>query len=308
MSEKTLKLLVGVLVVALVLWGGVTLVSHWSGGGPVAAPALADIFDGATPDSVTQVRFKRQDDSLTLTRTGTKWSVDGFATDSGAVARFFTALKDAKIGDLVSTNPANQASMGISDDSAWTLSFDVGGKTRTLLVGKSGPRYNTAYVRLPGKDQVYLADGTLGTEVKRARDQWRNKRIVAMDTAAVHRVEVTRDDTSYTLVRADSSWTLAGGEAVNQTPVKDILSELSGLQALGFLYPGDSLAARPEGGHVLALSASGDTLGQVTLGSGDGDRWARTPGDSVTYRLAGWRVDRVAPKRGTVVEVKKKSK
>ena len=43
------------------------------------------------------------------------------------------------------------------------------------------------------------------------------------------------------------------------------------------------------------------------MGSGEADRWARTPGDSVTYRLAGWRVDRVVPKRESVVEVKKGS-
>jgi hypothetical protein len=309
-SEKTLKRLLGALVVVLVLYGGVWVVSRWSGGGPAAAPALADIFDGIAPSVVTEVTLKGPTDSVTLARTdttGLEWTVNGMATDSGTVARFFSTLKDTKVGDLVSTNPANQAAMGISADSAWTLSFDVAGEKRTLLVGHSGPRYNTTYVRLPGKDQVYLAEGELRSNVTRSLDDWRNKRIVAVDTAAVHRLEVQRDGEAYTLVRADSSWTLAGGEATNKTSVKDILTELSGLQAAGFLARGDTLSETPEGAHLLALSASGDTLGQVTIGSGAADRWARTPGDSVTYRLAGWRVDRVVPKRESVVEVKKGS-
>jgi len=305
-SEKTLKTLLGALVVALVLWGGVTLISRWSGGGPSAAPALADIFEGATADSVMTVHISGPKDTISLARAANgKWTVNGLAPDSGTVARFFSTLKDTKIGDLVSTNPANQASMGISKDSAWTLSFDVGGKARTLLVGKSGPRYGTAYVRLPGEDQVYLAEGALRSNVTRSLDDWRNKRIVALDTASVHRLEVDRDGKTYTLVRADSSWTLAGGEAANKTSVKDILTELSGLQAAGFMAPGDTLATTPQGARIVALSASGDTLGQVTMGSGEADRWARTPGDSVTYRLAGWRVDRVVPKRESVVKVKK---
>jgi len=306
-SEKTLKALVVILLGAVILWGGVTLVSRWTGGGPTAAPALADVFQAAKADSVTAVRITGPKDSVSLERKGTKWTVNDFATDSGMVSDFFSTLRNTKIGELVSTNPANQAAMGVSKDSAWTLSFDVGGKAHTLLVGKTGPRYATAYVRLPGQDRVYLANGNLRSEVTRPVADWRNKRIVALDTASVHRIEVERDGKSYTLLRSDSTWTLAGGEAVDKTAVHDILDELSGLQAAGFVEKGDTLAKSPEGAHVLALSASGDTLGQVTLGSGKADRWARTPGDSVTYRLAGWRVDRLVPERKTVVSVAKKA-
>jgi hypothetical protein len=306
-SAKTLKILVGILLGAIILWGGVTLVSRWTGGGPTAAPALADVFQGARADSVTAVRITGPRDSVSLERKGTRWTVNDFATDSGMVSDFFSTLRNTKIGDLVSTNPANQAAMGVSKDSAWTLSFDLGGKAHTLLVGKTGPRYATAYVRLPGQDRVYLANGNLRSELTRPVADWRNKRIVALDTASVHRIEVERDGKSYTLVRSDSTWTLAGGEAVDKTAVHDILDELSGLQAAGFLEKGDTLAESPEGAHLLALSASGDTLGQVTLGSGEADRWARTPGDSVTYRLAGWRVDRLVPERKTVVSVAKKA-
>jgi hypothetical protein len=309
MSEKTLKALVGALVVVLALYAGVWMVSRWTGGGPSAAPALANVFEGASPSVVTRVQMTGPKGSVTLARTdttGRTWTVNGFATDSGTVAGLFSALKDTKIGDLVSTNPANQTAMGISADSAMTLSFDVGGDTRTLLVGGNGPRYNTVYVRLPDQDKVYLAEGHLRSEVARSVDDWRSKRVVALDTASVHRLEVERDGQSYTLVRGDSTWALAGGEGVDKTSVKNILTELSGLQAAGFLLPDDTLAETPEGAHVVAVSASGDTVGQVMLGSGEADRWARTPGDSVTYRLAGWRVDRVVPKRDHVVSVEKK--
>lgn len=308
MSAKTLKILVWVLVIALALWGGVTLVSRWTGGGPTAAPALADLLQRARADSVSLVRLEGPDDSVVLRRTGKKWTVNGLATDSTIVANFFSTLNNTKIGALVSTNPANQAAMGVSKDSAWTLAFDLAGKTHTLLVGKTGPRYGTAYVRLPNQDRVYLANGNLHSEVTRRRDGWRNKRIVSVDTSAVHRVEIRRDGHAYTLVRADSTWTLAGGGAADQTAVQDILEELSGLQASGFIEKGDSLGKRPEGAHIVALSASGDTLGQLSLGSGKGARWARTPGDSVTYRLAAWHVDRLVPERKNVVAKKKAKK
>lgn len=69
------------------------------------------------------------------------------------------------------------------------------------------------------------------------------------------------------------------------------------MRASGFLEPTDSIAERAEGAVVIALGAEGDTLAEVSIGSGSGDRWVRTPGDSVIYRVTSFRADRAAPTR-----------
>lgn len=298
MSQDTLKKLVAALVVALGLWGVVALFSG-PGAPPGASPDLIDFF--ATVDSgasIESIRFTEPDGAPTeLAPLGGGWTVNGFDSDSGTVARLLSVLADAEVGDLVARNVSNHARMGVAEEDARTLEVAVGGAASSILIGNSGPRYGTTYVRVPGAAEVYLLDGDLGAHARRRLDDWRSKRIVAVDTAAVARLDVQRDDDAYSVIRADSAWTFEDGSAVNEATVRDLLRELRDLRAAGFLHEGDSLAAAPAGASIVAASADGAVLATVALGSGDSERWARAEGDSITFRLTSFRVDRLVPNR-----------
>jgi hypothetical protein len=209
-------------------------------------------------------------------------------------------LSADKGGELVASNPDNHARMGVAADSTWTLSWDVDGTTHTLLVGKSGPRYGTTYIRLPDQDGVYLMEAQLRTEVGKSAGDWRSKRVVAVDTTEVKRVEITRGKDRFALVRGDSAWMVAGGDTAKSAAVHDLMEEIHDLKAQDFVAPGDSLAALPQEASVVVLSPKNDTLAALTLSEGTGDRWLRERGDSVVYKISGWRVDRIAPSRDRV--------
>ncbi len=300
MSASTLKKLVLALVVVVLLWGGVSVLS--GKGGPKAPTGeIAGVLDGLTQSAVVAVHMARPGDTLALVRDGDAWRVNGWDADSAAVAGFFTTLADTHIGELVATNPANHARMGVSEDSAWTVVFHVGGASRTLLVGGRGPRYGTAYVRMPGQDAVYLAEGDLRARMDRSLAEWRRKRLAAVDTGAVARIEVERGDAPYAVVRADSSWTLEGGAKADSSAVSAMLTALADLRADGFAAAGDSVAGLAQEVALRALSASGDTLAALTFGEGSGTRWVRARGDSIVYTMSAWRLDRLAPTRDKVV-------
>jgi Domain of unknown function (DUF4340) len=295
MSEKTLKRLVGALAIVVLLWGVATLLSRRSG---AAAPSgdIVAFFDGVDSASVTDVRIAGASDTIELKPAGGSWQVNGFKGDSGTVARFFQALDGTKVEALAAANPANHARLGVSDDSASTLALQVGGTTRTLLVGKQGPRTATVYVRLPGSDNVYLLDSPLRSHMTRQLDDWRNRRMLAIDTSKVSRIEVMRGDDAYTVVRGDSAWTFQDGGATDSVQVQNVLGQLGGgLVASRFVPDDDTLAAIPAGGSTVAYAANGDVLARVTIGGGSGDRWAMAEGDSVRYRLAAFRVDLITP-------------
>ena len=74
------------------------------------------------------------------------------------------------------------------------------------------------------------------------------------------------------------------------------MSELANLLAVGFLEEGDSLEVMDQGAITTAYDQSGNVLAIVTIGTGDSDRWARSAGDEVIYRIGLYRVDRIAPK------------
>jgi hypothetical protein len=297
MSERTLKALVIVLAAVAATWATVALLMGRPDQGPDVPPALAEFFEGVGPESGAAVRFEGTADPVTLRREGDVWMVNGYAADSAAVATFWKAVGEAEVRELVANNPANHARMGVTADSASRLVVDADGEARTLLVGKVGPRFATVYVRLPDEDAVHLLEGDLRTPLTRSFDDWRNKRILAADTAAVARVAVERDGRRYEITRADSTWTLSSGEMVDPGRVTTILMELATLRATGFLEEGDSLAATPLAVAVAALDASGDSLAVLEIGGTGSEHWARARGNPVLYRLPSWTLDRVAPPR-----------
>lgn len=295
MSERALKRLVGALAVVFGLWVLAYLVTR--GGGSIDAPSdVGEAFDGVDETSVTAVRFIHPSDTVELRRVGDGWRVNGFRADSGSVARFFEAAAGAEANDLVATNPANHERMGVAGDSVNTVQIEIGGETRTVLVGNTGPRVATAYARMPDEDDVYLLEGGLRAHVVRPLDDWRNRRMVSIDTSRVSRISVQRNDDRYTVVRGDSAWTFEDGSAASARGVENLLQQLGGaLVAAGFAADSDSISALPESGSTTAYSEGGDVLAEVTVGSGSGELWAMAAGDSVRYRIATFRADLIAP-------------
>lgn len=294
MSERTLKQLVGALTVVVGVWIVGTLFS--GGSGSIAASgSISNVFDGLDGVSLQSMRMVNEGSSVELTRSGDGWTANGFPADPAAVSRLLDILPDLEIGDLTASNPDNHDRMGVSVESAVTVTFTVGGDERALLVGKSGRRFGTAYVRLPGEDDVYLLDGDLRAQLTRDLDSWRDRTMVRIDSAAVARIVVQRGTRSYALERGDTAWTFADGGPAQAPVVNGILAELSALVATGFLADTDSIAELDLEMTTTALSASGEVLAEIRLGSGDGDRWGRTLTDDYLYRVTSFRAGRVAP-------------
>ena len=296
MSERTLKKLVGALVVVAGLWVIVTLFSGQGDGGRNAVGEIATFFDDISEVTVRAVRMSGPDRDSELAGGLDNWTVNGDKADSATVFRFWAAILTLEVGDLAASNPDNHDRMGLSADTSWSIEFDVEGGTKTMLVGEAGPRFSTTYVRLPDEDEVYVLEGDLRTHVRRLPNEWRSKIVVRIDTTAVARVEIQRDADEYVLVRGDSVWTFENGSETSSTTMTGVMSELASLLAVGFLEAGDSLVAMDQGGVTTAYDESGNILAEVMIGSGESDRWARSAGDEVIYRIGSYRVERIAPK------------
>lgn len=279
MSEQRLKALIVVLLVLLVVWLGVSFIPR-GGGAPGPSQTLSGFFDGVTPETVTAVHFQGpgQDTPVGLERSGNQWRVNGYRADSATVARFWTTIENARIGDLVASNPASHSRLGVAADSSWRMEVDLPGGSRTLLVGDAGSRYGTTYVRLPDEDQVYLLDGNLRAEVTRGLDGWRNKALARVDTASVQRLIVERAGGGYELARSDSLWQVAGDGEANQSAVRTLLGELTRLDASGFYPPGTLFRApagpwSPSGSQGTRSWPWRSEAGKETAGPG----WPGTP-------------------------------
>jgi hypothetical protein len=298
MTESMLRRILQGLFVLVILWAGSVWLSGRSGGGVAGDGGVGAIFEGLSESTVSAVRITGPSETMTIAQDAGVWTVNGHATDSTTLSRFWSALEEAEVGGVAANNPRNHARMGLSADSAYSVDFTRSdGGSATLLVGKGGPIFPSGFVRLPDQDAVIVVSGDFQPAVRLSATDWRDKTILRVDTAAVARIVLETDDGTLVAERGDSAWT-ADGQPTNPAFMNPVLQELANLIASGFVEDGDVFEESPK--RVTALGEAGDTLGVVIVTGEAGTRHIRTLGSDVVFEVPSFRADRVAPDLVTV--------
>jgi hypothetical protein len=118
------------------------------------------------------------------------WTVDSgdsaglSPADSGLVQIALEKIVTLKKGDPVSVNPDKQAAFEVSDTGKSSVKVFAGKSepTGVLIVGKSGPDWNSNYARLAERDTVYLIPGGFRQSLFFDIERWRKKEEVAPDS------------------------------------------------------------------------------------------------------------------------------
>ena len=297
MSAKHLKLIAVGLVVLLLLWGGSELLSRGSDSvtGSLALPALSQT-------EVDTIAVVKGTDSIVLARQSpTAWSVSGHRAAFAAVAEVFQALADTARPELVAQAPSSFARLGVDSAAGRWLRLRGGGKPLLeLIIGTRATDFQRVYVRRPGDTHVYLWRGRLAAAVDRPVDDWRDKRIAALEPDSIVALDVVRGKDRYALKRAGKRWTL-NGQTTDSAAVARYLDRLKTITALGFATPRDvdSTKARRgvrrlsvRGGRGVLLSLACDSTASGFLVH----HLAGVGGEGATvYRMNTWDVDGVTP-------------
>lgn len=294
MTTRTLTRLLGAAALLLGLWLLISLVPSGSADDEPSGE-WEDFFDRLNRVTVSEVWLDGADGERVIARNGENWTIDGLPADSETVARFWESVESAFITSLVSRNPENHERMGLAEESAYRMAFELDGESRTVLVGDAGISTGTSFVRRPESTDAYVLSSNFNAHMTRSLSNWRDRRVVIVDTAAVDRIELVAEDGNHTLARSDSAWTLSGGAEADAGTVRGILEELSTLRANGFAEAGNQIFDAPAELSLTALGSAGDTLAILTLGEGDGDRWATARGDTTVFRIPSFRTARLVP-------------
>ena len=290
MSDRTLRATLYFLGAVTVLYLLVNVLGGDGGGGPEEDSGLAAALAELDGSWLTRVELAGPGGAVRLEKEGGVWTVNGFEADSAAIARLLRAVDEVEVGSVAATNPANHERMGVTADSAWTMTVDG---TATVLLGNSGNRYRTFYARLPEADEVSLVEGDLRSAAVRSVFDFRNKIMVRADTAAVTSIHVTRDGATTVYERGDSVWTV-DGEEVERATIRDLLQELAGLRASGF-GPQDAVMPDTPDRTVVALDADGNEVASVRLAALETNFRTSSPASPYIFEIANFRADRIAP-------------
>ncbi|QXD14780.1 DUF4340 domain-containing protein [Rhodocaloribacter litoris] len=257
------------------------------------------------PEAVSRMNVTWPGQALSLERRPTGWHLTApleARADSATAAGFLAALKNLKPEAVLSTNPARHAHYGV-DSSAKTVTLytDAPSPIR-LTLGKSGPDFQSVYLRLGDDPRVLLARGR--PFFPTVLDDWRDKTVLDLKSPlAIRQVRVEKEDKTYEVFREHGAWQIRvdGTTApADSAAVARWLDRFTPLQADGFLaeVPADDVRNDPEEQLIFTLEdgttrtlrtrIEGKYLAAVTEDAGE------------TFRLYGHRRVMLYPSSGSL--------
>lgn len=300
MSARHLKIIALAFAGLLLAWGASELFSRGSHAAPdtltLPALALGDVDTIAVTTGTDSVVLAKQSSSV--------WVVNGYRAGPDAVNEFVQALKDTVQPELVAQDSSSFRRLEVDSATGRWLRIRGGGRPLLdLIVGARGSEYSSAYVRRPSDSRAYLWRGRLAQLVSRTPDEWRDKRIAAVEPDSIAVVAVERGPDRYTLKRAGQTWTL-NGVATDSGAVPRALERYRTIVSAGFATraQADSVRGRRPARRLTLRSAHGGTLLALVFDSIPGGFWARRTGGTAAggdpgtvYRMNSWDVDGLTP-------------
>ena len=252
-------------------------------------------------------------------------SLGSYPVIPAKVHAMLAGLAELRLLARRTTDPAQFASLGVEDPNQpkatgtlVTVSDAASHPIASLIVGNqnyatAGHQTETLYVRRPGSNQSWLAQGNLGIAAE--PDLWIDTSVANIDHSKILRVAITRG--AQTLVFAPEKGKLALRDPAQHPKLEPykLDSVWRGLENLSFstVRPGPTLPGKPFARTTYTLA--GNTTITATLAHDGKNLWARfavngtdTEAKSLarkfgawSYRLGDWHESALAPTLGDLL-------
>jgi hypothetical protein len=211
MSNKKLVIL-GIVAVVMVVWAGAQLRVSTRQSFVPSGPSY--LIQGLDTDKIASIVLSTAGDQIILTRKGNRFVVankDDYPAKINEINGVIAACLDVKTAELVTSNPANHADLGVTEEKARHVVKLFGkdaGPITGVIISPAEAAKGGAYVRLISSNDVYF---TLESRwPSRFSDMdFINKEFVSVDRDKITSVTVTSPDESYTLKKKP------GGSVIN---------------------------------------------------------------------------------------------
>jgi hypothetical protein len=286
------------------------------GGGQLAFPDLA-----AKLGQATTITLEQKGKTTVIEKHGETWGIadrGGYPVQAGKLRGVLTGLTELRLVDKRTADPAELEKLGVGDpakpDSTALLMrvLDAAGKPiaelilghRRVLTGGDVPQ--EIYVRRPGENQSWLAEGTL--EVDADASLWLDRDIANIPAAQIASADVTSGDQHLTFARQGDKFVLTA--PTDHPPLDDYkVDDVSrAFEYLTFndVKPGPGLPGTKVGTSTFT-TADGEKI-DVTVNRDGSNAWvslsasggkggaaleARVKGWA--YQLGGWKQAALAP-------------
>jgi hypothetical protein len=232
MSHKKLAIL-GIVAAGMVLWA---IVQSNISSRPVGrgVEAGANLLQGFDPAAIGSIVLQADGNVVTLIRQGDFFVVvekDRYQAKTGQINNLITSCLDIQTAELITSDKAYFAELGVSDDKPVTaVKFFKPDKSiiAGILIGKTKETQGT-YVRLLSSDKVYLSTKALGLPAT-AMD-YIDRVLTEVKYEDIVKVSMDTPDGSYVIVKEPDKGSvlknIPAGKRAKTSEVEQVFSALS---------------------------------------------------------------------------------
>lgn len=207
-------------------------------------------FLGLNDEEINRIDVLGPEDTLSFRLDGGNWyvAVDSLyrPADTMAVRNMIRLALEMKVGNVISQNAERRKDFMVDDTGGNLVRFYQNDRLLSeIIIGKQSNDFSHTYIRRPGDDEVYLADGLLTYAYRRQKTQWFNKTIFSIPPVTVRSVELDYDKQAHKFWLADSVW-FYGERPYRDSTLADtiktrmLLTTLCNLSANDFVNAADS--------------------------------------------------------------------
>ena len=232
--------------------------------------------------------------SITFERDGNRWMMTAPARHRADPAAVDTAIargRRIELKGLVSSNAAKRGVYHVDSTGTLVRVFGEGKELAAFWIGRAGQRFDEAFVRRDGSDEVYEAEGPLSWFFSKNLSEWRDRAIVRADRNRITSIRYRYGDTTFALTMRDTQWTVEGKPAASAV-VQEVLGSLSAYLANDFV---DS-AVTPTSLPAAAVEFLGTEVRFYRV-PGSQKFMVRASNDPQWYSVEGWRADELLKRK-----------
>lgn len=195
-------------------------------------------FTFFTEQNTDRISIKKGESSLLLQKENSLWKINGFNASLASVNSFFSSIQNIKTQNLVSKNPDNHKSLGVSEDEGYVIAFTQNKVDFSFIFSAKGATGSDFYVKKDKSDEVYLTDAVLPQEIFYTADDWRDKTIAQIKKEQIQRIEIYLASKNYQILQQDKKFVLIDGQEnieISQANIDLISNSLSDFSGDGYL-------------------------------------------------------------------------
>lgn len=192
----------------------------------------------ALPDKIIRVGMARKQGDIEFGRDKDQWQIvkpKPMRADSSQVDDLVRALTDAKTDLSSDSDSKKNVSAFASGTPVASAKLTTESGTQQLQVRKSKDDY---YAKTSVVDGVYKVSGSLGQELEKKLEDFRNKKLFDFAFAEPNKVEMHDGAKSYFFTRSRNDWWSADGKKLDAESIEQLIGKLRDLQASKFADSG----------------------------------------------------------------------